>query len=401
MRAPTRNQELEHAAVVSRLVPASPKPRQGHLEKDLDQAARGRRCQRTRSHKRRAGVHVASIVDEELTVVVRRAFQSADLQVLHWELGRAGRAGNPVSVGVHRLAGWARNGRDVVPWSVVLKIVQPPAAAGSVSMSAGADAGHWNYWRREIEVYRSGLLADLPRGIGAPRCFGIGEHQGGTAWLWLEDVADAEPAPWREEQYRQAARHLGRLNAHHLFREPPPMSSWLSVGLLRQWCAAFSALNREARGGAAFRGLLFRSDSLFDALDSSSHSFSHRDGSPANLMTRHCADGSVETVALDWGLAGIAPLGEELAALSVWAAAHLPPTDLADWEAGVFESYVDGLRDCAWRGDLQAVRLSYVATAALRVGLWMLRPARFDQEVSDDFVEGLAAEALELLNVTA
>ncbi len=62
----------------------------------------------------------------------------------------------------------ARDQGEDRPWSIVLKAVHAPLNH--------ADPAHWNYHRREILAYQNGLLANLPGGLGAPRCLGITEH---------------------------------------------------------------------------------------------------------------------------------------------------------------------------------------------------------------------------------
>src|SRR3989442_799870 len=57
-------------------------------------------------------------------------------------------------------------------------------------------------WDREGEAYASGLLETLPRGLAAPRCFGV-ERREGTLWIWLEHVAD-DVAQWDVARYALA-----------------------------------------------------------------------------------------------------------------------------------------------------------------------------------------------------
>src|SRR3954471_22260451 len=73
------------------------------------------------------------------------------------------------TAGVYRIASNDSVAGTIIPWSVVLKIVRPTADSTSL---------------REVDAYRSGLLADLP-GIRAPRCYGVEECADGSWWLWL------------------------------------------------------------------------------------------------------------------------------------------------------------------------------------------------------------------------
>jgi len=58
-------------------------------------------------------------------------------------------------------------------------------------------------WNREVLTYESGLLAALPAGLVAPRCFDVREHAG-LVWLWLEEVVDEVGPP------TSASRRRGR-----------------------------------------------------------------------------------------------------------------------------------------------------------------------------------------------
>jgi hypothetical protein len=65
-------------------------------------------------------------------------------------------------------------------------------------------------------------------------------------------------------------------------------------------------------------------------------------------------------------------VGEELAQLTAGALDSADAAEAQDVDEVLFAGYVDGLRDSGWRGDAHAVRFGYVASAALRIGLWLL-----------------------------
>src|SRR5262249_33986528 len=68
--------------------------------------------------------------------------------------------------------------------SAVLKVVQL-SEAGSLRWPAAPGSEHPYYWRREVEVYESGLVERLV-GLCAPACRGIFERPDGSVALWLE-----------------------------------------------------------------------------------------------------------------------------------------------------------------------------------------------------------------------
>jgi hypothetical protein len=139
------------------------------------------------------------------------------IQEVHagWGYGSAGTSS------IHRVSGQARDQGKTVEWSLILKVLSPPADRGQPT--------DYDYWRREAHVYESGLLDDLPGGLVAPRCFEIEDQPGGECWIWMEGVADDVASAdemgteWPLEHYGVVARHLGQFSGTHLTgRSIPP-----------------------------------------------------------------------------------------------------------------------------------------------------------------------------------
>jgi hypothetical protein len=343
--------------------------------------------------------------------------------VADWEMRRLGGSlGNPVSGGLYRFAGTAEaNGRRE-PWSLVLKIAQSPANVGESNMGEGDDQRHWNYWRREMLVYQSGILDNLPDGLAAPRCYGAVERPGNYIWLWLEEMV-GESRNWALEDFCRAARHFGSFSGRNLQRSQPLDLPWASLDLLRQWVAfpgtygltfadpAQPALRehpyfRQLFPSAEnpFLGLLRDRERYLNALERLPQTLCHHDAfPPGNVLTRSRADGVVEIVALDWALVGYGPLGAELAQIGLGALDALRGDDQSTVDEAVFAAYVSGLRESGWEGDERLARFGYVATAALRSGLFLLfllhraihRPAGAAED--GGFVSALDAQARALL----
>jgi hypothetical protein len=339
-----------------------------------------------------AGTQLRAIDATTLTPPVRSALRSDTVEILDWEssLLRAG-IGNPVSLGLYRFSGTGHDHGEVLTWSLVLKMAQSPANVGAVNMGEGDDPRHWNYWKREMHVLQSDLLDHLPPGLAAPRCFGVEERPRDVIWLWLEEISEAQDAPWSLDRYGLAARHFGRFNGAYLSGQPLPAYPWLSIGLLHQWCRdlctpLYSGFQRHPSlwehplvrriypppEANPFRHLLVDRERFLAALDDCPQTVCHKDAYPTNLMGRRGEDGQEETVALDWALAGIGPVGEELAQLAIGALDTADAAEVGDVDQVVFAGYLDGLRDSGWRGDARTVRFGYVASAALRIGLWLL-----------------------------
>ena len=327
---------------------------------------------------------LAAIDAAVLAPVVRQSLGRRSIEIDDWRVSQlGGGAGNPVSVGLYRFEGIGQDHAERVPWSVILKVIQSPANVGWENMGEGDDPTHWNYWKREVRLYPSGLLDDLPEGLAVPRCFGTAELPGNTAWLWLEDIRDAGSDDWTLERYALTARHLGRLNAHFLTARPLPAFDWLDRRRMQQWVDSMPngkdfpwdhprVLERYPQPEAnPFRQMLLDSGRTLAALDRLPHTLSHGDTYPTNFKSRQ--DGGRElTVALDWALAGIEPLGDDLGQFVFGAQNNLadqPPEVVCET---LFEGYIAGLRDCGWRGDATLARFGFAASAALRVGLFQV-----------------------------
>jgi hypothetical protein len=275
-----------------------------------------------------------------------------------------------------------------MPWSMILKVVRPPTHWNISERGDCNDVAHWNYWKREVLVYGSGLLNKLPPGFAAPRCFGIEQRPNNVYWLWLEDIQGVYPQSWTLDQYALAARHLGRFGGAYLTRQTLPSYLWLSRGLLRQWCALLPPDLPHA-SSAPVPGALSQSAQLLDLLDHLPQTLCHRDVSPANLVARHSANHQ-ETVALDWALAGLGPVGEDLAQLALGAVDSLIGTAPGDVSQDLFDGYLCGLEENGWYGDGQSARLGYTLSAVIRGSLewiWLVRRAKEQGRAMDTLVK--------------
>ena len=164
-----------------------------------------------------AGLDAAALADP-----VGRLLGLPHADLRDWQVTPLGIGiGNPVSLGVYRVAGTIEHGRTAVSWSLVLKVVQSPANLGLSDIGEGPDQSHWNYWRREPLLFASNVLDDLPVGFGAPRFYGWSERPGNVAWLWLEDLTDGK-SEWSPAQFEHAAFQIGRFNGRYLARVELP-----------------------------------------------------------------------------------------------------------------------------------------------------------------------------------
>jgi hypothetical protein len=119
-------------------------------------------------------------------------------------------------------------------------------------------------------------------------------------------------------------------------------------------------------------------DALLATLDQLPQTFCHLDAYRPNLFIRQDAQGSNQTLAVDWVFTGIASVGEEianlLAASLIWF--EYEAAEARSLDEAVFRGFLNGLRDAGWQDDPRLVRLGYTAACALRwgvVGLWWLQ----------------------------
>lgn len=332
---------------------------------------------------------IPSIDHQDLSGPLRRLSGSATAEPTDWQVAQLGGGfGNPVSLGLYRVSGHARDEAGDFPWSLVLKAAQSPANVGMADLGGGDEPAHWNYWRREFHLYASGLLDHLPAGLAAPCFFGAADRPDQVYWLWLEEVHDRYHSHWPVERFGLAARHLGRLGASFLTDWQPAAYPWLARSTLRQWLGGDASIVvdlDDAGRMAAFMdqpliARAFAGDSrellrrciderhwLLDALNRLPHTFAHQDAYPTNLMARLDADGREETVLLDWGMAGLAPLGSDLGQLVIGLCQNHMTLPEDEAQQLLIDSYLAGLREMGWTGDEREVRLGFTATTVLRL----------------------------------
>ncbi len=277
--------------------------------------------------------------------------------------------------GLYRIAGRAEVGGGTRPWSLVLKVA-PPAWQRD-------DSRAWDAPRREALAYRSGFCDGLPGPLVAPRCLGLTERPDGSTWLWLEEIVDEHPGAWDTRRLALAAQHLGRFNGTWLVAEALPDHGWFSRDWLRRYIAAqgrAAANLAVADDGQPLLRLLFppaavaqtrrlwtERERYLTALDRLPQTICHHDAFRRNLFARRGPDGSEQTVAVDWAFAGSGAVGADLAPLVVGSLFFFEVADVAPRELAetALAAYATGLREAGWDDDERAVRLGFLATAAL------------------------------------
>ncbi|MCE7985468.1 MAG: hypothetical protein DYG89_30200 [Caldilinea sp. CFX5] len=321
-----------------------------------------------------------------LAPIVAQALGKPVITLTEWRAQPLAAGGSQMvgGLGIQRVTGVAQTAEGMLPWSLILKALQGGGALAS------DDPGAWNYWQREAFAYQSGLLAQLPGGIVAPRCYAVQAQADGSFWLWLEEI-QSSAKPWTLADHALAARHLGQFNGAYLAGHPlPPAQPWMTWGRTRQWVdftrpyversAQWAATPIGRRwlgrvGLARVHKLWSQTERLLHAFERLPVCYCHHDAFCRNLLPRTNHDGQRETVAIDWALTGYGRIGEEV---GVTIAVALEFLDVAidqarNFDQAVFAGYLDGLRDAGWRGDARLARLGCTTNALIVTGLmWNL-----------------------------
>jgi hypothetical protein len=316
----------------------------------------------------------------ELASLVTHVLGKAAVDVVEWHCNPLGGAGGSIFAGgkgLYRVAGVAQDGEAVYPWSMVLKI------ASDASQTASHDPSSRFYWRREADAYQSDVFANLAGGnLVAPRCWAVEARSGNEAWIWLEDVQSTTDT-WSLERYARSARHLGQFNGAYLAGYPLPTAQpWMTYGRTRAWVSdvreyvpkihelTTSPLAQRWFGQDGVERLLHLwsiHEHLLEAFDRLPICFAHLDAYYRNLMERTRADGSAETVAIDWAYIGFGRVGEDAGILmsNGLDLLNVVGNQAKELDAQVFGAYLAGLQDAGWQGDARLARLGYTVPASL------------------------------------
>ncbi|PZG02301.1 phosphotransferase [Micromonospora deserti] len=295
---------------------------------------------------------------------------------------------NGVTGGIWRTC---REGRPAV-----LKLLAPPGRPSPAHWAGSDDPGHWNYWRREVEAYRSGLATSAYPGLAGPAALAVDERPDGTVALWLAEATGrpgtaGDPADLGEVAARLGAGHARWLDdpqARAIITGAGDRArggrwpGWLARDWLRDYTlsrpvpepvpwehpVAVAAWPAPLRVG--LRALWERRHAVIAATDRLPRTLCHHDVWPMNLVF-----GDAGPVLLDWACVGPGPVGEDAAnlVLDTFLDGLVDVALLDEVVSTVVDRYVDGLGGRVPRAvAARAVRLTgaakYVWLAPLMLG---------------------------------
>lgn len=306
-----------------------------------------------------------------LVDLIRQDQRDASFNISEWSVQRLSNKGIANPGGLWLFSGTGIGNKGIQPWSVVLKILarqndEPPLD------------NHW-HWKREFLLAQSGLDNDLMGPVKRPRILHSEETPEG-AWIWMEHVEDLHPGPWGLDNYAFAAHQLGIWNGMYLTGTSLPTGNWLARKHHQSWLEWINfeemlqfPLNQKNIPKESLdrcERLWNERELFFKVLESLPQVFSHFDCQRRNLMIRRGANQANELVALDWAQCGIGAIGTELNWLIGMGTTLLEwsPSDMVTLDATAFRSYIHGLHDTGWSGDVNIVRLGYVTMLAVFIG---------------------------------
>lgn len=307
-----------------------------------------------------------------LTEVVRSDKNDPTFEIKEWSVMRLSDKGmtNPDGLWLFSGAGIGLEGST--PWSVVLKFIQRPEKETPPS-----DTG---YWKRELLLAQSEMTERMPGPVRAPHFYRKEETPDGI-WLWMELIKDSSPGSWTLDDYSFAARQLGAWNGRFTTGIPLPDQPWLSRQTVRSWVGDINPHKSwqfplfQQYTSADFRNrcerLWVEREVFFRVLESLPTIFLHFDSQRHNLFIRKGADSKQELVLIDWAICGLGPLGVELFNLVGFSCVHLlwPTSRAIQLADAAYDAYLQGLREVGWRGDADVVRLGFVASQAVLLGI--------------------------------
>lgn len=311
--------------------------------------------------------NIQAITTETLTPLVCKMVGDETTAITQWQVEpiHGGWGGAIGGTALYRFTGQSEQHGA---WSIVLKVLYE---------RPGENVSSPYYWKREYEIYRSGLLDLLPdTGLKPPTIYGFAQFSD-SCWVWMADIKAGKDS-WTLDDYRTVSRRLGRFNGAYLSSLSIPDAVWLSnswhCAIVPPLADTFERLDEFMQHPLAQRALPLgdketilaiwqEADRFCDALTSLPQTFCHLDAFRRNIFHRE-----QDSILIDWAMAGRAAIGEELVtmvSLGIYFAEH--PADYADaLDKGVFAGYVAGLRDAGWQGDERLARLGYCCAMVLR-----------------------------------
>ncbi|WFA83727.1 MULTISPECIES: phosphotransferase [Paenibacillus] len=331
---------------------------------------------------------------EYLVHSVQKLLEEPDAVIQSWEVEpiNPGRL-NFTTSGIYLIRGTATVVGALLSWSLILKCIKPDSAEKE-------DVTYHNYWKREAEIFSSGILDHLPGRIIAPRCFAVQHRSDHTIGLWMEDVSRHSKCDhvWPLDDWGWIAERLGEFHGAYLTGAPLPQQEWICPSWLKSWvrgCRQYApAIQKQAHSiWQWFNQYSEQMDKVLNTLDQLPRVLSHQDLGQGNIfMPTERLEDSVLTL-IDWQFMSISGVGEELGKLFGVNASlgHIAAEDILTAKEEMFDRYMHGLRTAGWMGDERLARYGYCAAFAARsmweVPEWLkwVEQSQTASDINDEF----------------
>ncbi len=250
---------------------------------------------------------------------------------------------------------------------------------------ASDDPRHWNYWRRELEVYRS----DIPQilrdsGVRLPRLHAVEERSEASVTLLLEDIDGRSGRDLTLQDYVRVCGAWGHAQANLSRHDDLLEMPWTSTGFLcayttskavdysllyadAAWRAPLIAENWPPQLRARLVFLYENAERLYAILEGARQVPSHLDFWPNNVFV----DTQGVVVPVDWAFFGGGALAEDLGNFIPDAVfdGFMPAAKLPEMTETLFAAYMSGL--AAGGLDVDAVQLRRLLWASAVKYVWL------------------------------
>ena len=329
-------------------------------------------------------------IDEStLGEVVGIALDDPGARVVDWQAGALGAVLVAwTTEGIYRITGTATTATGRSDWSLVLKVLARRDFTW-LSEALGPEYADsfdpLTFWATERDALCSDLLAQ-PTGRFVPvRCYAAHER-GDTIQLWLEDIREPPGTVWDLPRHALAARHLGQFNGSHAGAATAAYP-WLHSNAVRSmltnssrswplidetdWHAPRVARVFPTPLADRLARVVGARERLLTCLAEQPQSLAHQDPGRRNMLSRLSPSGEVETVAVDWGAAGVAAIGEDLGnqVLGNLFFLDVDPSHAHEYREAALDAYLAGLRDAGCQVDPSLVRQAALAHGLKYVGM--------------------------------
>jgi hypothetical protein len=330
----------------------------------------------------------AELTESELHKIVEKILLE-NVSITKWNYIAIGRPNvNPNTAGIFRIFGVAECRDKQLRWSVILKIIHWVNFAGTpLGNSYNTHPRDWNYWKREALVYSSGILDGLKDDLVPVKCYEVNEHDDGSFWLWLEDLQQISSKVDNADALLYSAHHIGQFGGISLTQNDRSYPAWLCNDFIAQWVQGTIAFDIEKTivdrsiwqnelikrafplpVTDRFLQLIRDSKGLIRILQRQKQTLCHNDCDQPNLFTFLDYQNKSTTVAIDWALLSIGPVGADLGTQLGGNIFHLfvNPSKAYEYSSLAVDAYFCGLTEAGWKGDAKSVRFACYATASLR-----------------------------------